>query len=81
MATPVENARTALANALARLAELDAVPVDTRARMSYGDGEQQYGWNEYRASLVAEADRLADLVGKVRAATSRPYLIRSRYRG
>lgn len=48
-----ENAQASLSNALARLAEMDAVPLSQRARMTYTDADQQYGWNEYRSALLA----------------------------
>lgn len=49
-----ENAQASLSNALARLAEMDAVPLTMRARMTYTDAGQQYGWNEYRAALLEQ---------------------------
>lgn len=53
------NAASALANWYARLAELDAVPVETRAQMSYTDDNgRSVGWNEYRASLLASIEKL-----------------------
>ncbi len=56
MPTVRENAQASLGNALARLAEMDAVPLSSRARMSYSDGDQQYGWNEYRKSLLDQIE-------------------------
>jgi hypothetical protein len=46
--------QTAAAYAAARLAELDTVEVSERARMTYTDGQQTYGWNEYRAALLQQ---------------------------
>ncbi len=56
MPTARENAQGAFSNALARLAELDAVPSSQRARMTYTDADQSYGWNEYRAALLAQIE-------------------------
>jgi hypothetical protein len=50
----IELLQTAATQAATRLAELDVVPVDLRARMTYTDGGQTYGWNEYRAALLAQ---------------------------
>jgi len=36
---------------LARLRELDAVPVEERARVTYSAGNLTYSWSEYRSSL------------------------------
>jgi hypothetical protein len=55
--TAIDYLGVAIQNATQRLSELDTVPVDTRARMSYADGNQQYGWNEYRTSLLAQIDK------------------------
>lgn len=54
MPTAVELLQTAATLAATRLAELDTVPVSLRARMTYTDGGQTYGWNEYRAALLAQ---------------------------
>lgn len=54
MATALENQATAYANACARLAELDAEPIEDRVRASYTVGQRTYGWNEYRAALLAQ---------------------------
>lgn len=56
MSTPRENATAGLNNALARLAEMDAVPLSQRARMTYTDADQSYGWNEYRRALLDQVD-------------------------
>ncbi len=56
MPTARENAQAGFNNALARLAEMDAVPLSQRARMTYSDADQSYGWNEYRAALVAQIE-------------------------
>lgn len=56
MPTLRENATASLNNALARLAEMDAVPLSQRARMTYSDAEQTYGWNEYRRALLDQID-------------------------
>mgnify|MGYP001567341747 CR=1 FL=1 len=47
----------AIQNATARLAELDTVAVDTRARMTYQDGNQSYNWDSYRASLLSQIEK------------------------
>lgn len=73
MPTAAENLTTALENASARLAELDAVPITDRAKMTYKDGDQSYGWNEFRAALVAQVKELTDLIGKVRIVTLGPF--------
>lgn len=49
----LDNLLAAWEASAARLAEVDAVPLTQRARMTYTDGGQSYGWNEYRASLWA----------------------------
>ncbi len=54
MSTAAENLTTAFENACARLAELDTVPLTTRARMTYSDAGRTYGWNEYRAALLEQ---------------------------
>jgi hypothetical protein len=72
--------RTAAAQAAARLAELDAVAVDQRARMTYTDGQQQYGWNEYRAALLAQVkDTGAALesLAKADQVAAGPFTVRS----
>lgn len=59
MATDAANAATAISNAWARIAELDDVPLTERARMSYSDDNgRSFGWNEYRAALLAEIEKL-----------------------
>jgi hypothetical protein len=68
---------TARDQACARLAELDTVPVDERARMTYSEGTQTYGWNEYRAALLAQVERLTELIQKVAG----PFDVRSVVRG
>lgn len=60
-----ENATAALNNALARLAEMDAVPLSQRARMTYSDADQQYGWNEYRKALLDQIDAYKDTLRTV----------------
>jgi hypothetical protein len=62
MATPLDNLQSQFANAVARLAEMDAVPLTERARMSYEDKGRQFGWNEYRASLQSVVDKFAEQV-------------------
>lgn len=47
-----ENAQASLSNALARLAEMDAVPLSQRARMTYTDADQTYDWNSFRRALI-----------------------------
>lgn len=75
MPTAADNLVTTLTNACARLAELDAVPLPQRQKMTYTSGGRTVGWNEYRASLVAEIDRLTELVGKVRTITQGPFTV------
>lgn len=67
MATAAENLQVALTNATARLAELDAVPLTDRARMTYTDGSRTIGWNEYRAALVNQIRETAELMKSVQA--------------
>ena len=62
-----ENAQAALGNALARLAEMDAVPLSQRARMTYQDADQSYGWNEYRAALLDQIKGYQDTLRAVQA--------------
>ena len=61
-ATALDNLQTAYGNACARLAELDAEPIQDRVRMTYTVGQRTYGWNEYRAALVEEIKQYADLI-------------------
>ena len=52
---------TAADQAASRLAELDAVPISQRARMSYTGllpNGQTFGWNEYRDHLIATIKEL-----------------------
>lgn len=65
MPTAAEYLTTARDNACARLAELDTVAVDVRARMTYSMSGRTMGWNEYRDALVSEVERLTELVVKV----------------
>jgi hypothetical protein len=81
MATAVENLTSALESACARLAELDAVPVDTRARSEVNVGGILLSWNQYRASLLAEIEQLTEQIGKVRILTQGPFTVRSTVRG
>lgn len=62
MPTPLENLQAQYANAAARLAEMDAVPLDSRARMTYTDAGQSYDWNAYRAALQKTIDSYATQV-------------------
>lgn len=83
MPTAADNLQTALDNATARLAEMDAVPLDERARMTYQVGDESFGWNEYRAALVAQIKDTADMVASAKraAVAGKPYVVRSRHRG
>lgn len=63
------NLETAAAQLTARLIELDAVPVDQRAKMTYSVGERTYGWNEYRASLDQSLTAKLEAIPKLRALT------------
>lgn len=51
-ATARANLETALVNATARLAELDAVPLETRARLTYSVGVMSYDWSGYRRAIM-----------------------------
>lgn len=42
----------AVNNTLKRLVELDSVPVEERARMTYSLGSINYDWNGYRQALL-----------------------------
>lgn len=52
MATAFDNIAATIANAAARLAEIDALTIEQRVRFTYQDGDQSYDWNAYRASLM-----------------------------
>lgn len=65
MPTARENAVASLNNCLARLAELDAVPLNSRARMTYTDANQTFGWNEYRAALMEQVKGYEQLLHAV----------------
>ncbi len=67
MPTARENATAGLENALARIAELDAVPITVRTRMTYTDANQSYGWNEYRAALMDQVKGFQDLLMALQA--------------
>jgi hypothetical protein len=80
VATALELLQTAAANAAARLAELDAVSVATRADMTYTDGQQTYGWNEYRAALLAQirdTGAAVESLAKAAQIVAGPYTIRA----
>lgn len=63
------NLQSQVASAAARLAELDAVPIDQRVKMTYSDGEQMYDWNAYRAALEQKiAGFAAQVEGYLKAA-------------
>lgn len=76
MPTARENAVAGLNNCLARLAELDAVPITVRVRMTYSDGNQTYGWNEYRRALLDQVDGFQKLLEALQAAEG-PFEVRS----
>lgn len=63
-------------NATARGAELDAVPLDQRARMNYTDGDQTYGWNDFRAALAAREESAATRLENLQKIAG-PYVVRS----
>lgn len=67
MPTARENATASLDNCLARLAELDAVPLTVRTRMTYTDAGQTYGWNEYRAALMEQVKGFQELLKALQA--------------
>lgn len=59
MATDAENASLSISQTWARIAELDTVPLTERARMNYTDDNgRSFGWNDYRASLMATIEKL-----------------------
>ncbi len=58
----LQNLQAMLLNATARLAELDALPVVDKARVTYSDGGRTFTWAEYRASLVAEVTSYGDMI-------------------
>lgn len=68
MPTARENAQAGFENALARLAEMDAVPLSQRARMTYSDADQSYGWNEYRKALLDQIDGYRKILEAVQIA-------------
>ncbi len=68
MPTIRENAQASLSNALARMAEMDAVPLTQRARMTYSDADQSYGWNEYRRSLLDQIEGFEKTLAAVQIA-------------
>lgn len=76
MPTARENATASLENCLARLAELDAVPITVRTRMTYTDAGQTYGWNEYRSALMDQVKGFTDLL-KALQASDGPFEVRS----
>jgi hypothetical protein len=79
VATAAEQARTnleaALVNATARLAEMDGVPLTERARMTYTEAGKTFGWNEFRAALVAQIRETKDLLAAVQLAAG-PWEVR-----
>lgn len=81
MANPaLDNLNAAYLNATARLAELDALPVDQRVKMTYSVGERTYGWNEYRASLMAQITAYPEQVTgllKAQQAAAGPFQVHS----
>ena len=62
MPTALENLQTAHANACARLAELDAEPIQDRVRATYTVGQRTYDWNGYRRHLIDQIKEYADMV-------------------
>lgn len=60
MATALENQAIAYNQACARLAELDAETIVDRIRATYTVGQRTYGWNEYRAALLAQIKAYED---------------------
>lgn len=56
MATDADMLAGIRADALARLKELDAVPIDQRAFMTYADAGQSYDYDGYRAGLQAKVE-------------------------
>ena len=50
---------------IARLQELDNVPVDQRVRMTYTVGNLTYSWDEYRKSLQDSVQQVMDSLTKM----------------
>lgn len=67
MATAAENLQTAVNNACARLAELDAVSFEERPTMTFQDGGRTFSFNEYRAALVSQIAQTRELLIAVQA--------------
>jgi hypothetical protein len=65
----------ALNNACARLAELDAMPLDERARGVVDSSGVRWDWNALRASYTATIDSITKSIGPVRTATQGPFTI------
>ncbi len=63
MATVADYLETARLNAAKRLAELDVVPLDQRARFTHTSSDGiTYDWNGYRTALVGEVEKLNVLI-------------------
>ncbi|VTT98935.1 unnamed protein product [Gemmataceae bacterium] len=63
MATAADYLTLARDQAAQRLSELDTVPLDQRARMTYtADNGQTFDWNSYRQSLLTQIKELNTLI-------------------
>mgnify|MGYP000959800221 CR=1 FL=1 len=63
MATAADYLVIARDNAAQRLSEMDTVPLDTRARMTYTSKTgQTMDWNSYRRALIDELKELNALI-------------------
>jgi hypothetical protein len=50
---------------IARLQELDNVPVDQRVRMTYTVGNLTYSWDEYRNSIHESVQKIIDSLSRI----------------
>lgn len=59
MATRRANVSGSADQLAARLAELDALPLTERARLTFTDDNgRSFGWNEYRASVLSAYEKI-----------------------
>lgn len=62
----ITNLQTAAEQASARLAELDAVPLTERVRLTYSEGGKQYSWSEFRAALLQQIKDYGEAVASLK---------------